>query len=184
MGVQVGVKYSRAETSQERGRVLGSSIGQVSSGMIAGAIASTVTSTILVSIAVAAGVSTAPVTVVVIAGCSIIAGVAASNAVEQYGKDIGGSIGEKSVELWQNGVNKTDEFVEELKRNVPEKSDSWLLETPEYMETAGNPFSPKNNKSVFKPHSPVNPKDYSTDARTYEDVDPHPDLGKKLDKNI
>ena len=149
-GVQMGMKYSQAETSQERGRVLGASVGQLSSGIIAGAIASTVTSTVLISVAVAAGVSTAPLTIVVIAGCSIMAAAAASNAVEQYGEDIGGNIGEKSVELWQNGVNKTDEFVEDLKGNVPEKSDSWLLETPEYMETAGNPFSPKGNEPVVK----------------------------------
>ena len=71
------------------------------------------TSAVLISIATAAGVAAAPVTIVVIAGCSIIAGVAASNAVEQYGEDVGGNIGEGAVDLGQNLLDITRE---ELRR--------------------------------------------------------------------
>lgn len=52
-----------------------------------------------------------------------------------------------------------------------------------------NPFTMSENashtlgKPIEKPASPATPKDYSADARTYADVDPHSDLGKKLDKN-
>ena len=51
-----------------------------------------------------------------------------------------------------------------------------------------NPFSMSQkeslelNKTIEKPTSPTRPKDFSTDARTYTEVDPHPHLGKKLDK--
>lgn len=53
-----------------------------------------------------------------------------------------------------------------------------------------NPFSmgqkttPELNKPTEKPISPKKTKDFSTDERTYADVDPHPHLGKKFDKNI
>lgn len=124
-GVQMGIKCSHAETSQEKGRIWGSSIGKISSGMIAGAIASTVTSTVLVSIAVAAGVSTAPVTIVVIAGCSIMAGVAASNAVEQYGEDIGGNIGEEVVDLGHNVLSISKQELRRYKAKRIENSNGF-----------------------------------------------------------
>ena len=111
--IQTGIKVFQAETSQERGRVIGAAVGKVSSGALVGTAASMATSAVLISIATAAGVAAAPVTIVVIAGCSIIAGVAASNAVEQYGEDVGGNIGEGAVDLGQNLLDITRE---ELRR--------------------------------------------------------------------
>ena len=106
---QTVIDSSQAETLQKKGRVWGASVGKVTSGTIAGAVASWVTSAILITIAGAAGVAAAPVTIVIIAGCSIMAGVAASNAVEQYGEDLGGNIGEEAIDLGQNVLNKTRE---------------------------------------------------------------------------
>ncbi len=50
--------------------------------------------------------------------------------------------------------------------------------------TMGEKTSSNLDKPVEKPVLSLKPKDYSTDARTFADVDPHPHLGKKLDKNI
>lgn len=111
--IQTGIKVSQAETSQEKGRIIGAAVGKVSSGALVGTAATMATSAILISIATAAGVAAAPVTIVVIAGCSIIASVAASNAVEQYGEEVGGNIGEEVVDIGQNVLNKTRE---ELRR--------------------------------------------------------------------
>lgn len=57
------------------------------------------------------------------------------------------------------------------------------------LNAKNNPFSmgeasPKLDKPIEKSVSPSKPKDYSADARTYADVDPHPHLGKKFDKSI
>ena len=48
----------------------------------------------------------------------------------------------------------------------------------------GDKTSPKLYNPIENSVSPSKPKDYSADARTYADVDPHPHLGKKFDKKI
>lgn len=95
-------EYSKASTSQEKGRVVGATTGKVAAGTAAGTVASVATTAVLVTIAGAAGVATAPVTLIVIAGCSIVAGVAASSAVEGLGEEIGGNAGAGAVNLWQS----------------------------------------------------------------------------------
>ena len=95
-------EYSKASTSQEKGRVVGATTGKVVVGTVAGNVASVATTAVLVTIAGAAGVATAPVTLIVIAGCSIFAGVAASSAVEGVGEEIGGNAGAGAVNLWQS----------------------------------------------------------------------------------
>lgn len=94
--------YSKATTPQEKGRVVGATTGKVAAGTAAGTVASVATTAVLVTIAGAAGVAAAPVTLIVIAGCSIVAGVAASSAVEGVGEEIGGNAGVGAVNLWQN----------------------------------------------------------------------------------
>lgn len=94
--------FSKAKTSQEKGRVVGATAGKVGAGTLAGTAASAATTAVLVTIAGAAGVAAAPVTLIVIAGCSIVAGVAASSAVEGVGEEIGGNFGVGAVNLWQN----------------------------------------------------------------------------------
>ena len=98
-------EYSKASTSQEKGRVVGATTGKVVVGTVAGNVASVATTAVLVTIAGAAGVATAPVTLIVIAGCSIFAGVAASSAVEGVGEEIGGNAGAWAVNKWQS-LNK------------------------------------------------------------------------------
>ena len=98
-------EYSKASTSQEKGRVVGATTGKVAAGTAAGTVASVATTAVLVTIAGAAGVATAPVTLIVIAGCSIFAGVAASSAVEGVGEEIGGNAGAWAVNKWQS-LNK------------------------------------------------------------------------------
>ena len=98
-------EYSKASTSQEKGRVVGATTGKVVVGTVAGNVASVATTAVLVTIAGAAGVATAPVTLIVIAGCSIVAGVAASSAVEGVGEEIGGNAGAWAVNKWQS-LNK------------------------------------------------------------------------------
>ena len=102
---RAGEEYSKASTSQEKGRVVGATTGKVAAGTAAGAVASVATTAVLVTIAGAAGVATAPVTLIVIAGCSIFAGVAASSAVEGVGEEIGGNAGAWAVNKWQS-LNK------------------------------------------------------------------------------
>ena len=102
---RAGEEYSKASTSQEKGRVVGATTGKVVVGTVAGNVASVATTAVLVTIAGAAGVATAPVTLIVIAGCSIIAGVAASSAVEGVGEEIGGNAGAWAVNKWQS-LNK------------------------------------------------------------------------------
>lgn len=104
--IQTGIDYSQAETPQEKGRIVGASVGKVTSGIAAGTVASTITTAALISIATVAGVATAPVTLVVVAGCSIIASVMAANAVEKYGEDIGGNVGEMTVDYLKNKTKK------------------------------------------------------------------------------
>lgn len=99
-------EYSNASTSQEKGRVVGATTGKIAAGTAAGTVASVATTAVLVTIAGAAGVATAPVTLIVIAGCSIVAGVAASSAVESFGEKIGGNAGAGAVNLWQSLTNK------------------------------------------------------------------------------
>ncbi len=99
---RAGEEYSKASTSQEKGRVVGATTGKVVVGTVAGNVASVATTAVLVTIAGAAGVATAPVTLIVIAGCSIFAGVAASSAVEGVGEEIGGNAGAGAVNLWQS----------------------------------------------------------------------------------
>ena len=98
-------EYSKASTSQEKGRVGGATTGKVAVGTAVGTVASVATTAVLVTIAGAAGVATAPVTLIVIAGCSIVAGVAASSAVEGVGEEIGGNAGAWAVNKWQS-LNK------------------------------------------------------------------------------
>lgn len=98
-------EYSKASTSQEKGRVVGATTGKVAAGIAAGTVASVATTAVLVTIAGAAGVATAPLTLIVIAGCSIVAGVAASSAVEGVGEEIGGNAGAWAVNKWQS-LNK------------------------------------------------------------------------------
>ena len=98
-------EYSKASTSQEKGRVVGATTGKVAVGTAVGTVASVATTAVLVTIAGAAGVATAPVTLIVIAGCSIVAGVAASSAVEGVGEEIGGNAGAWAVNKWQS-LNK------------------------------------------------------------------------------
>ena len=98
-------EYSKASTSQEKGRVVGATTGKVAVGTAVGTVASVATTAVLVTIAGAAGVATAPVTLIVIAGCSIFAGVAASSAVEGVGEEIGGNAGAWAVNKWQS-LNK------------------------------------------------------------------------------
>lgn len=98
-------EYSKASTSQEKGRVVGATTGKVVVGTVAGNVASVATTAVLVTIAGAAGVATVPVTLIVIAGCSIFAGVAASSAVEGVGEEIGGNAGAWAVNKWQS-LNK------------------------------------------------------------------------------
>ena len=102
---RAGEEYSKASTSQEKGRVVGATTGKVVVGTVAGNVASVATTAVLVTIAGAAGVATAPVTLIVIAGCSIFAGVAASSAVEGVGEEIGGNAGAWAVNKWQS-LNK------------------------------------------------------------------------------
>ena len=102
---RAGEEYSKASTSQEKGRVVGATTGKVVVGTVAGNVASVATTAVLVTIAGAAGVATAPVTLIVIAGCSIVAGVAASSAVEGVGEEIGGNAGAWAVNKWQS-LNK------------------------------------------------------------------------------
>lgn len=99
---QDSVKYSQADSPQKKGKVLGEAVGKITSGGIAGGAASTITSGVLIAVAGAAGVASAPLTIVVIAGCSIALGVIASNFAEQYGEDIGGKVGEGVVKWWNN----------------------------------------------------------------------------------
>ena len=98
-------EYSKASTSQEKGRVVGATTGKVAVGTAVGTVASVATTAVLVTIAGAAGVATAPVTLIVIAGCSIVAGVAASSAVEGVGEEVGGNAGAWAVNKWQS-LNK------------------------------------------------------------------------------
>ena len=102
---RAGEEYSKASTSQEKGRLVGATTGKVVVGTVAGNVASVATTAVLVTIAGAAGVATAPVTLIVIAGCSIFAGVAASSAVEGVGEEIGGNAGAWAVNKWQS-LNK------------------------------------------------------------------------------
>ena len=102
---RAGEEYSKASTSQEKGRVVGATTGKVVVGTVAGNVASVATTAVLVTIAGAAGVATAPVTLIVIAGCSIFAGVAASSAVEGVGEEVGGNAGAWAVNKWQS-LNK------------------------------------------------------------------------------
>lgn len=102
---RAGEEYSKASTSQEKGRVVGATTGKVVVGTVAGNVASVATTAVLVTIAGAAGVATAPVTLIVIAGCSIFAGVAASSAVEGVGEEIGGNAGAWAVNKWHS-LNK------------------------------------------------------------------------------
>lgn len=102
---RAGEEYSKASTSQEKGRVVGATTGKVVVGTVAGNVASVATTAVLVTIAGAAGVATVPVTLIVIAGCSIFAGVAASSAVEGVGEEIGGNAGAWAVNKWQS-LNK------------------------------------------------------------------------------
>lgn len=95
-------EFSKASTSQEKGRVVGATTGKFVAGTVAGTAASVATTAVLVTIAGAAGVATAPVTLIVIAGCSIVAGVAASSAVEGIGEEIGGNAGVGAVNFWQS----------------------------------------------------------------------------------
>lgn len=100
--IETGIEYNKAETSQEKGRVVGASLGKVAGGALAGSVTMAATTAVLVTIAGVAGVAAAPVTLIVIAGCSIIAATAASNMAEKYGEELGGEWGGKAVELWQN----------------------------------------------------------------------------------
>ena len=86
---RAGEEYSKASTSQEKGRVVGATTGKVVVGTVAGNVASVATTAVLV-------------TLIVIAGCSIFAGVAASSAVEGVGEEIGGNAGAGAVNLWQS----------------------------------------------------------------------------------
>lgn len=95
-------EYQKATTDTEKGRVIGGTIGEVGTGIAAGWGASAATSAVLVTVAGAFGVATAPVTIVIIAGCAIIAGVAASNAAEPYGRNVGEKAGEKAIETWKS----------------------------------------------------------------------------------
>ena len=94
--------YSKATTAKEKGRVVGASIGKIATGAVAGTLATTTTTTVLIMIAGVAGIAMTPVTLVVIAGCSIIMGVAASNVAEGYGELYGGDVGVKAVEVLKN----------------------------------------------------------------------------------
>ena len=123
--IQTGIRYSQAKTPHERGRVVGASVGQVSTEIMAGTVASWATSAVLVSIATTVGVATAPATIIVIAGCSIIAGVAASSVVGQYGEDIGGNIGEEAVDLRQNVLNRTREEIRRYEAKKKEEKNSF-----------------------------------------------------------
>lgn len=101
--VQTKIEFDKAESAQEKGKIIGASVGKIGIGTAAGASAAAVTTTVLIAIA---GTAAAPVTLVIIAGCSIVAATAASSAAEKYGEEWGGTIGEKTVEMWQNREKK------------------------------------------------------------------------------
>lgn len=101
--VQTKIEFDKAESAQEKGKVIGASVGKIFSGAVAGYSAAAVTTTVLVAIA---GTTVAPVTLVIIAGCSIVAATAASSAAEKKGEEFGGFIGEQAVEKWQNREKK------------------------------------------------------------------------------
>lgn len=90
--------YSNAETSRERGEVFFGTAGKIGAGWAAGTVATVLTTTVLVAIAS----SSAPLTLVVIAGCAIVASTTASNIVEPYGEKLGREMGGDIVEKLQN----------------------------------------------------------------------------------
>lgn len=104
--IQTGTDCANAKTSSEKGEIIGASVGKVATGATVGGVASMATTAVLVAVAGAAGVAAAPITIIVIAGCSIVAGVAASTVAEQYGEDLGEKAGVKTVEFWQDLTKK------------------------------------------------------------------------------
>lgn len=101
---QLSEDWQQAETAVERAKAVGGTVGELGAGFIAGNAATAATTAVLVSVAGALGVATAPATIVIIAGCAIVAGVAASNAAEQPGRELGEKAGEKvreqAVDMW------------------------------------------------------------------------------------
>ncbi len=97
---QVSEDVKQAETAVEQFKVVGRAGGEYVAGFIAGTAATFATSAVLVTVAGALGVATAPATIVIIAGCAIVAGIAASNAAEQPGREFGEKAGVKAMETW------------------------------------------------------------------------------------
>lgn len=101
--IQTKIEFDKAESAQERGKVIGSSVGKIFTGSVVGTCVTAVTTTVFIAIA---GPTATPVTFVLIACGSIILATIASSSAENYGENygekLGKFLGDKTVEMWQN----------------------------------------------------------------------------------
>ncbi len=101
-------EYQKTTDDIERGKIVGVAVGEYGASWVAGTGATAATSAVLVSVAGVFGVATAPLTIIVIAGCAIVAGALARNAAATPGRNIREKAGEKIMQTWKNTSQKTN----------------------------------------------------------------------------